>query len=291
MIVDCHYHLETRMQSVENLIAKMDAAGIEKTALMATLWDVPPHTPEFLLKALRFFLYHRFLRPLAKRLGAKFSPDGDIVLPKATVKIYQDPDNAEVAAAMSDHPDRFLGWIFVNPRGRNNPVDEFEKWKEYAGFIGVKAHPFWHRYDPVALAPVAEKAAEAGMPLLIHVGFDSQGDYLSLMNAVPGLKLILAHAGFPEFADTWAAIQNMPNVYVDLSADAYVDADVTCHAVAALGADRCLFGTDGPYGHVADDGLFDNGFIKRRIEGLFQDPVVQKKLFSENFQKLIPEGR
>jgi len=72
MIIDCHYHLETRMQPVENLILKMEANGIEKTALMPTIWDVPPHTPEFLLKLLRFLLYHRFLRTWAKKSEKKY---------------------------------------------------------------------------------------------------------------------------------------------------------------------------------------------------------------------------
>lgn len=113
MIFDCHYHLETRMQSIENLLDKMDQNGIQKTALMATMWDPPPETAEGLLKLLRFFLYNRPLRGLAKKMSSNFSPEGDIVLPKQTVKLYHDPDNASVADALATHPDRFLGWIFL----------------------------------------------------------------------------------------------------------------------------------------------------------------------------------
>jgi uncharacterized protein len=65
-----------------------------------------------------------------------------------------------------------------------------------------------------------------------------------------------------------------------------VDETVQRHAVEYLGADRCLFGTDGPSGPAADDGMFDNGLITRRIESLYQDKSVQWRLFGENFQEL-----
>lgn len=287
MIIDCHYHLETRMQPVENLIQKMDLYGIEKVALVPTMWDVPPHTPEFLLKLLRFVLYHRFSRSMARKMVANFSPEGDIVLPKETVKLYQDPENGSVADAIKAYPDRFLGWIFINPEGKNDPVEEYEKWKNRSGFIGVKAHSFWHQFQPVKLVPVAERAAKEGKPLLIHVGFDVNGDFEALANEVPELKIILAHAGFPEYSDTWKKIRGNKNIYVDLSADAYVNGKATKQVVEYLGAERCFFGTDGPYGHHADDGMFDNGFIKRRIESLFPDRETRNKLLGDNFRDLI----
>lgn len=290
MIIDCHYHLEPRMQTIENLIEKMDLNGIEKTVLMATMWDPPPETgktDEFLLKVLRFLLYHRPIRGLAKKLVANFSPDGDIVLPKETVKLYPDPDNETVAKAIEEYPDRFLGWIFVNPKGKKDPMEEYDKWKDVPGFIGVKAHPFWHQFAPIELLPIAEKVAEAGKPMLLHIGFDSHGDFLSLVRKVPELKLILAHTGFPGYSDSWKLIKDKTNIWVDVSADAYVDEKAIKNVVKYLGADRCLFGTDGPYGHEADDGLFDNGFIKRRVESLFPMLEIRKKILGENFEALI----
>ncbi len=287
MVIDCHYHLEPRMQSIENLLKKMDQNNIEKTALMATLWDPPPETAELVLKLLRLLLYNRPLRGFAKKLAAKFSPEGDIILPKQTVKLYKDPDNESVAKAMEAHPDRFIGWIFVNPRGKNDQIQEYEKWKDTPGFIGVKAHPFWHQFAPIELLPLAEKLAESGKPMLIHAGYDSHGDFMSLAEKVPELKLILAHTGYPCYSDTWKIIRDKSNILVDLSADAYVNEKATKRVVEYLGADRCLFGTDGPYGHKADDDLFDNGLIKRRIEKLFPDSEIQKKILGDNFRALI----
>ncbi len=287
MIIDCHYHLDPRIQSLDNLLLKMDQYEIEKTALMAVLCDPVPHTREPLLKLMRFCLTHGPVRGLAKKFVARFTPQGDVVLPQGPLKIYPDPGNQAVADALTAHPDRFVGWIFVNPRGRNDPIEEFERFKDIPGFIGIKAHPFWHQYPPQALVPIARRACDQDMPLLIHAGFDGHGDFLSLLDQVPGLKLILAHSGFPKFKETWCRIKDLKNVWVDLSADAYVDGRITREVVEFLGPDRCLFGTDGPYGNRAGDGVFDNGFIKRRLVNIFPDQGIQKRLLGENFMEII----
>jgi len=287
MIIDCHYHLDPRIQPMDNLLVKMERNGIEKTALMPTMCDPIPHNPEILLKLMRLLLTHPTFHGMAQNLAARFNPQGDLILPKSVLKIYRDPDNTPVAEAMAAHPDKFLGWIFVNPRGQNDPVAEYEKWKGTRGFIGIKAHPFWHQYPPRELMPIAEKAAKAGIPLLIHVGFNEHGDFMPLVENVPQLNLILAHTGFPGYNQTWKKIKECPNICVDLSADAYVNAKTARGAVEYLGDERCLFGTDGPYGEAAADGLFDNGKIKRRIESLFRDSTTRSRLLGENFSRLI----
>jgi predicted TIM-barrel fold metal-dependent hydrolase len=52
-----------------------------------------------------------------------------------------------------------------------------------------------------------------------------------------------------------------------------------------LGVDRILFGTDGPYGFHGKHG-YDYGFIKRRIERLFPDTLIQARLLGDNFAEL-----
>lgn len=287
MNVDCHYHFEPRLMTENDLVKKMDACGVDKVALMAVINEPIPKPPEFLLKILRFALTHHSFRFLAKMLAANFTPEGDIKIPTGVFQLYPDPANEPVFQAVADRPDRFLGWVFVNPRGKTDQIQELNRWKDHVGFVGVKAHPFWHRYPPVELLPVATQLAEMGKPLLIHPGFDRHGDYDSLLQKVPNLKLILAHAGFPLYLDTWKDIKHNKNVYVDLSQTSYLNDRTTRQAVEYLGAEKCLFGTDGPYGIHGDDHLFDYSFIKRRIERLFPDEKTQKMLLGESFLKLI----
>jgi predicted TIM-barrel fold metal-dependent hydrolase len=287
MIIDCHYHFEPRLLTQDRLLKKMCACGVDKVALMGVINEPIPKPPDFLLKILRFALTHRSFRFLAKMLAANFTPEGNIKIPAGVFQLYPDPANEPVFQAVADNPDRFLGWVFVNPKGETNQIQEFNRWKDNLGFIGVKAHPFWHRYPPVELLPVAEQLAKMGKPLLIHAGFGSHGDYDALVQKVPSLKLVLAHAGFPLYFDTWKKIKNNKNVYVDLSQTSYLNDRTTRQAVEYLGVERCLFGTDGPYGVHGNDHLFDYSFIKRRIEKLFPDREIQKKLLGENFLKLI----
>lgn len=287
MIIDCHYHLETKLLTVDKLLKKMDECGVDKVALMGVVNEPIPKPSEFLLNIFRFSLTHVKFHFLAKLIGANFTSDGNLKIPTGTFQIYLNPDNESVFQIVANIPDRFLAWVFINPRGGKDQILELNKWKDKPGFIGVKAHPFWHRYKPIELLPVAVELAKMGKPLLIHAGFDEHGDYDVLLKKVPDLKLILAHAGFPLYSDAWGKIKNNKNLYVDLSQSSYLNEKVTRQAVKYLGVKKCLFGTDGPYGLHEDDDHFDYGFIKRRIEKLFPDKGIQQKLLGENFLELI----
>ena len=287
MVIDCHYHLNEAMLPTGDLLSKMDETGIEKIALMANMCGPLPHISPGLEKIGRFLLTHASLRGSGQNVFDRFTAEGDIILPGGVVTIIKDPDNQAVFDAIERHPGKFLGWIFVNPKGMNDQLQEFNKWVNSSGVIGVKAHPFWHRFAPIELRPVAEEVATLGKPMLLHLGFNEHGDYRALLKAVPELKLVLAHAAFPYYSTIWKQIKDLQNVFVDLSATSYVDATITRQAVRFLGVDKCFFGTDGPFGSPAPGGGFDLGMIKRRIVNLFPDKNVQDKLLGDNFLKLV----
>ena len=283
MIIDCHFHLDEQLMPVDTILRKMDQAGIDRVALMAPLVDAFTEPPPFLISALQFLLFHRPLRWAGRAAVSNFTKKGEIKILGRPCPIYAELDNATVFKTVDAYPDRFYGWVFVNPAGRQDPVAEYDKWRDHPGCVGIKAHSFWHRYAPAELIPVAKRVAADGRPLLNHAGFGTHGDFMPLLHAVPDLKLVLAHAGFPLYADTWEAIHHMPNVLMDLSQTSYVSERIMARAVAALGPDRCIFGTDGPFGFHGQDHTFDMGLIKARIETIFSDSAVQKKLLGENF--------
>ncbi len=283
MIIDMHFHLDERMMAVETLLDKMDETGIDKVALMAQLVDPLPEPKDILISFAQFLLYHRFTRKIAKPMISKFNENGDIILPTGNFSLYSEPDNEKVFSIVNKYPERFLAWVFVNPLSKNDPAEEYIRWRGSKGFAGVKAHPFWHRYAPVKLAAVAALAAADSKPLLMHAGFDERGDYTALRKELPELKIILAHAGFPRFSDTWRAIKNDKKIFIDFSSNHYVSKKTIGDAVEYLGAERCVFGTDGPFGHRQVDGTMDYGLIKRRIESIFPDKRVQKRILGENF--------
>jgi len=287
MIIDCHYHLEERVCTVDRLIGDMKKHGIDKVALMGSIIGPFKEPPVFLIKLLQVCLENSITRGLAKAFITKFTDRGEVVILGKPYMLDADPDNGKVFNTVKKYPDKFLGWIFVNPRGRNDQVEEFDKYKNMEGLVGVKAHPFWHHFKPVELAPVAERLVKIGKPLLIHAGFGEEGDFEALLKKVPDLKLILAHAGFPYYGNTWKKIWLKKNVYMDLSQTSYTSEKTTRKAVELLGADRLFFGTDGPSGFHGPDHQYDYGFLKRRIERMFPDVSVRERILGGSFANIV----
>lgn len=283
MIIDMHYHLDESMMTIGSLLEKMNCCGVDKTVLMAQLVDPIKEPGDSLICFAQALFANRYTRNIARLLVANFTKEGNLRLTSGVISIFRNPDNAIVFDALKNNPSRFLAWVFVNPAGDNDPAAEYLKWRGHTGCVGIKAHPFWHRYSPLMLAPVAELAARDGRPLLIHPGFGDHGDFYSLRREVPDLKIILAHAGFPHFKDTWKRIKADKNIMVDFSSNHYVSVKTIRDAVEYLGAERCMFGTDGPFGRRLPDGTMDYGLIKRRIEKIFPDKRVQRLILGENF--------
>jgi predicted TIM-barrel fold metal-dependent hydrolase len=287
MIIDCHYHLEERVFTVDRLISEMKQAGVDRVALMGSIIGPFAEPPRILIRALHLLLENAFLRGLGKVFVANFTDRGEVKILGKPYPLAADPDNERVFNVVRKHPDRFMGWVFVNPRGRKDPVEELKKYKDEKGFIGVKAHPFWHHFTPVELAPVAEELVKTGKPLLIHAGFGEEGNFEALLKKVPDLKLVLAHAGFPYYSDIWKRIKPMKNVYMDLSQTTYTSEKATRQALEMFGPDRLFFGTDGPFGFHDADHQYDYGFIKRRIERMFHDSKVRERLLGGSFADMV----
>ncbi len=288
MVVDSHFHLVPHVLPVDVVLSEMDKNGIDKVALIGDLCSHINEPNELLLQLCRFLLKHNASRFIVKRLATQFTKDGNISLPSSgVVTIYENPDNKPVFDTVAQYPERFMGWAFVNPSGMNDPITEFEKWVDKPGFIGVKTHPFWHRYNPSLLLPLAEKLAGKGIPLLMHLGFDQIDAVLNMVNTLPDLKIQLAHAAFPGYSDTWKRIKNHKSICIDFAATHYVDEKTMIDVVNYLGVERCFLGTDGPFGSRDTNDAFDFGHIKSRIETHFPDTGIQRRLSGENFLEFI----
>jgi len=286
MIIDSHFHYEPRILSQSDLLQKMSHSGIDKVALIPSMVDPFPEPPSILTNLLQSLLKRKMFRPLGHHLCANFTQKGDIQILFKSYPIYPKPDNSEVFHIIDQYPDKFLGWIFINPASDQDTVSEISQWIDHPNCVGIKAHPFWHRYEPAQLTSAARIAEKKDKPMLIHCGFDTHGDYLSLIKAVPELKLILAHAAFPGYHDFWRVIHSHPNVFVDLSQTSYVNKQTIQDVVNVLGWQRCLFGTDGPYGSRDNNGEFCFDIIKSQIKSLFSDKNCQQGILGRNFVNL-----
>ncbi|HZX96103.1 MAG TPA: amidohydrolase family protein [Myxococcales bacterium] len=267
MRIDAHYHLDESLESVERLLAQMRMHGIDRVALIASVCE-PLHVGRVGAAFVRTM--RRALAGGAPRLGqllyrSTVRGRGRVAFLGRSSAIHAEPDNDAVEAALAAQPDRFVGWLFVNPQTAAK-VAEIERRLRNPGWIGVKAHPFWHRYPVEALDEVASLCQERGKPMLVHLGAGARrGDFRHLPERFPRLKLVYAHAGIPWYGALWDYAVKRENVFVDLSSP-YLDRSLRHRALRALGPSRCLYGTDGPYGYPAADGGYDHGAILRQIE-------------------------
>ena len=291
MLIDAHAHFEPRMLDLANVIRKMDAVGVQKIAFIPAINDPLPETPKTLLAVMRRLMRTAPGRVLAEQVHrATLTSEGDLRLGGKVYQLYSRPDNASVADAIRQYPERFLGWIFLNPRNNPKVLDELEQWRTEPGMIGVKLHPHWHDYRVEMLWPLLARVEELRLPILIHLGFGQRGDFRAICQKFPALNVIAAHAGFPFYDELWRAALALPNLHVDLSSP-YIDERLARDAVRALGPRRCLYGTDAPYGFNEADHSYNYQEIKGWIERMSLGTAEQALLFGGNFEALCAQRR
>jgi predicted TIM-barrel fold metal-dependent hydrolase len=149
--------------------------------------------------------------------------------------------------------DRVRMYVTVNPNYTDHALHEIERCVA-RGAIGVKLLASRRADDPL-LDPIAELAGERGLPVLHHIWqhrrreWPSQeisdgADLARLATRHPRTNFILAHiGGGGDYAHTFGAVCDVPNVYPDLSGSG-VDRGMLDDVVAILGASRLLWGCD-----------------------------------------------
>lgn len=141
----------------------------------------------------------------------------------------------------------------VNPNYTDHALAEIERCVS-RGAIGVKLLASRRADDPL-LDPIAELAADLGLPVLQHIWqhrrreWPSQeisdgADLARLAVRHPTVSFILAHiGGGGDYMHTFPAVADCPNIFPDLSGSG-VDRGMLDFALEALGAERLLWGCD-----------------------------------------------
>jgi uncharacterized protein len=161
--------------------------------------------------------------------------------------------NDEMLAIAGDHPDTVRTYVHVNPNDTAHALAEIDRCRSL-GAIGVKLAAARRADDPL-LDPIAERAADDGMPILHHIwqhrrrhwpsqDISDGADLGVLAGRHPTVAFILAHiGGGGDYLHTFAAVRDVPNVYLDLSGSG-VDRGMLDAAYAAVGAERLIWGAD-----------------------------------------------
>ncbi|RUP04638.1 MAG: amidohydrolase [Mycobacterium sp.] len=146
--------------------------------------------------------------------------------------------------------------FFPEPDAARYVVDAIE-----AGTRVFKAHVQVGQYDPSdpLLDPVWGAIADAGIPVVLHSGsgpvpgrYTGPGPVRAVLRRFPGLALIIAHMGMPEYAEFADICATRDNVRLDttMAFTAFIEETMPFPAselprVRDLG-DKILFGSDFP---------------------------------------------
>lgn len=161
--------------------------------------------------------------------------------------------NDEMRALEQEHPSLVRRYVTVNPNHTGHALAEIER-AVAGGAVGLKLLASRRADDPL-LDPLMERAAAHGLPVLHHIwqhrtrhwpGQDiSDGaDLARLAARHPRVSFLLAHiGGGGDYAHTFAAAADVPNVYLDLSGSG-VDRGMLDDALAAVGPGRLVWGSD-----------------------------------------------
>jgi uncharacterized protein len=190
--------------------------------------------------------------------------------------------NDALAKRVARHPDRLIGYVSVpTPRLSARAVAEVRRCHEQYGFRGLKiySHPEASIAEPGTF-PLLEAAAEYGMPILAHTTPD-ECDYL--MQHVPQARLLMAHMGghpyaFGDWHRAVAVAKKHKNLLLD-TASSQIDNGMLEWAVAEVGPEKILFGTDMP--------LLDPHTQLAKVSGADIDDRAKARILGGNVAELL----
>jgi predicted TIM-barrel fold metal-dependent hydrolase len=229
-------------------------------------------------------------------------------------------DSASVGAAVARHPTRFVGFFMVDPT-QPDAAAHAEAALERDGMRAICLFPAMHRFsiqDERARRIFDVAAAKPGTAVFVHCGVLSVGvrkklglpspfdirfgnpiDLHGVALAYPSVPIIVPHFGAGLFREALMLADLCPNVLLDTSSSngwiKYQDhaltlAGVFRQALAVIGPDRLLFGSDSSF--------FPRGWVtevyERQCEALDETHAsaeLREKIFGGNFDRLFPTSR
>jgi uncharacterized protein len=265
-------------------------------------------------------------RALARQLGWEATDDPDALADRWVAELDEHKvaraalmasvagDEESVAAAVRRHPDRFVGFFALNAAAPDAP-QRAERAFADQGLRCACLFPAMHHYSfrDACVLKVFETAARHGGIVFGHCGylsieartklglpslFDLRfGDPLALAATAvhfPSVPVIVPHFGAGFFQEALMAAEVCPTIHLDTSSsNAWLRyfpgltlAEVFRRALALLGPDRLLFGTDSSF--------FPRGW-RRVIYGAQRTALneigvesdTSEKIFGGNFDRIF----
>lgn len=134
----------------------------------------------------------------------------------------------QVSAFVGQAPERLIGFGYVKPVERG-AANEVRRQRNELSLFGLKLYPTsdGYRVNDERAFSVYEAAVDLEMPVMFHhAGMPSPGDLLrhsdpalidEVASSFPGLRIVLAHLGYPRVDETLYVARKHRNVWCDVS--------------------------------------------------------------------------
>ena len=283
MIIDFHVHIEYKSTdekyTAREIVEAMDQGGIDISVLLGN-----------------------------DQADAGFNrPWAD----SSTMQVSVNCADEEIASYCSQYPDRLIGFTSIHP-DRYQPHRKVERAVKEFGMKGVKLYPHSGFYpnDP-ELNLVYKKCVDLDIPVMMHTGIKAvQWQRLKYNNPLyvddvavnfPDLKIIMCHGGYPWVEEFMVVAYSNPNIWVDITFLDYIEhvykkpgltENTVERLVHLIGAERILWGTEGPYmdlplfgKHGPDYYTQTQDYLVRRFDFLSEED--KQNILGNNAAKLL----
>lgn len=214
--------------------------------------------------------------------------------------------NEEIAEAAVENSDIMIAFASIDPHKGKRGAIEARRLIEDHGVRGFKFHPPLQNFDPGDRMawPLYEVINDHQLPVIFHTGHSGMGSGMAggggirlkygqpiLVDDVavdfPGMKIILAHPGWPWTDESLSMALHKPNIFIDLSgwSPRYFPDQIVRYANGQLGH-KFLFGSDFPL--IPPDKwitAFDEAGFKPEVRA----PIVKENAMRLLFGPELPE--
>jgi predicted TIM-barrel fold metal-dependent hydrolase len=159
--------------------------------------------------------------------------------------------------AVKQYPDKLVGLVWINPYDGDKAMKNIDKAINRWNFKGIKMHPLLDAYlpDQEIVRPIMDQARKYQIPVLFHCGhppWSLPWHFGNLADTYPDVTIILGHMGHGHIVYINAAIEiaeKHENILLETSAMP-MQSKIK-EAVAKVGDDKVMYGSDMPFGHPA----------------------------------------
>ncbi len=193
--------------------------------------------------------------------------------------------NEKVWAFQRQFSDFFVPGVHIHPDFVDLSCRELERHKEKGGVLvgEIVYYMMGFQYDHPNLPEILSYARDLGMVVNLHPSKKMELNR-HILRQVPGMKMVLAHLdGYGLYEDFISLMKENENVYVDLSAYGASRPGMLRDAVARVGSERILYGTDFP-------GSDEEGCQQKYIQYVLSEKLSAKdteNIFYFNAKELL----